>query len=422
MCKHISVLTRNLVLVRKCVAPIQAFNVLKGCSGNLVQEGEKSPSDDPHRLAQLETDDKIGPLYLVSYLPMTSERAPCSIAVVAFQQVIPFHLSVPCIVFGASAQDPNPFRVTVCAGEPGRIMTSAGFGLTNLAPMKAIDTADVIIMPGWRDDLDDPPQRLLSALRRAHDRGAQIVGLCLGTYVLAAAGLLDGGRATTHWEFADRIAARFPAIDLDPDVLYVEHNNVLTSAGTAASLDVCLHMLRTRLGATEANRIARRLVIAPHRDGGQAQFIEQPLPAASGDCRLALLMNSVRTRLQEPHSVDTLASEARMSRRSFTRHFKALTGTSAAAWLLKERLLYSQRLLESSDDSIEAIADTAGFGSVASMRMHFREALSVTPTVWRERFGIPARVPPPPRHLASESETQIRLPHQAPNGAQQYPL
>lgn len=348
---------------------------------------------------------------------MTSEPAHCSIVVVAFEQVIPFHLSVPCIVFGASAADAVRFQITVCAGESGRIMTSAGFGLTGLAPLKAIDTADVVIMPGWRDELDDPPERLLAALRRAHDRGAQIVGLCLGTYVLAAAGLLDGGRATTHWEFADRIAARFPAVNLDPDVLYVEHNNVLTSAGTAASLDVCLHMLRTRLGATEANRTARRLVFAPHRDGGQAQFIEQPLPAASGDCRLTVLMNSVRTRLHEPHSVDTLAGEARMSRRSFTRHFKAVTGTSPAAWLLQERLLYSQRLLESSDESIEAVADAAGFGSVAAMRMHFRSVLGVTPTVWRERFCAAVKTPSALRHASARHASQSGLRHQSPHDA-----
>ena len=351
---------------------------------------------------------------------MTPHLSRTLIAVVAFQRVIPFHLSVPCIVFGEGilAAD-NPFEVRVCAGEPGPIKTSTGFGLSDLEPLELLEQADVVVVPGWRDSLDDPPERLLSALRRAHNRGAQIVGLCLGTYVLAAAGLLDGGCATTHWEFADRIAARFPAIDLDPDVLYVEHNNVLTSAGTAASLDVCLHMLRTRLGATEANRTARRLVIAPHRTGGQAQFIDQPLPAASGDCRLAVLMNSVRTRLQEPHSVDSLASEARMSRRSFTRHFKALTGTSAAAWLLKERLVYSQRLLESSDDSIEAIADTAGFGSVASMRMHFREALSVTPTVWRERFGtLASSAAAKPSFLRERAAAALAT--SSVNGAHQY--
>ncbi|MBX9605086.1 MAG: helix-turn-helix domain-containing protein [Gammaproteobacteria bacterium] len=347
---------------------------------------------------------------------MTSECVRCSIVVVAFQQVIPFHLSVPCIVFAASDQDASRFEITVCAGESGRIKTSSGFGLTNLAPLSAIDKADVVIMPGWRDALDAPPARLLSALRRANDRGAQIVGLCLGTYVLAAAGLLDGGRATTHWEFADRIAARFPNIDIDPDVLYVEHNNVLTSAGTAASLDVCLHMLRTRLDAIEANRTARRLVFAPHRDGGQSQFIDQPLPAAAGDCRITELMNSVRTRLHEPHSVDTLAAEASKSRRSFTRHFKAVTGTSPAAWLLKERLLYSQRLLESSDESIETIADTAGFGSVAAMRMHFRAVLGVSPTIWRERFGAIDKAPIPSRHASIQREAQLGLSRRVTHG------
>ena len=305
----------------------------------------------------------------------------------AFQQVIPFHLAVPSIVFSAGAPDTNHFRVTVCAGEPGRIMTSGGFGLSGLAPMRVIDAADAVVIPGWRDTLDAPPERLLAALRRVHARGAQIVGLCLGTYVLAAAGLLNGKRATTHWEYADRIAARFPSIDLDPDVLYIEQDNVLTSAGTAASLDVCLHMLRTRLGATEANRVARRLVVAPHRDGGQAQFIEQPVSRVPADSRLAALLDSVRARLHAQHCVDSLAREAHMSRRTFTRHFKAMTGTSAAAWLMNERLGYSQRLLESSGSSIEAIAQNAGFGSVAALRTHFRATFGVTPSVWRERFA-----------------------------------
>jgi transcriptional regulator GlxA family with amidase domain len=168
-------------------------------------------------------------------------------------------------------------------------------------------------------------------------------------------------------------------------------------------------MLRTRLGATEANKTARRLVFAPHRDGGQARFFEQSLPAACGDSRLTALMNSVRKRLKEPHNVDTLAGEARMSRRSFTRHFKAATGTTAAAWLLKERLLYSQRLLESSDESIEVIADTAGFGSVAAMRRHFRTAMGVTPTVWRERFGALVTVPSSLRHAFTKHEARAGI-------------
>jgi transcriptional regulator GlxA family with amidase domain len=321
---------------------------------------------------------------------MAQVQSRCSITVVAFHRVIPFHLSVPCIVFGEAIAHSNPFDIVVCAGEPGRIKTSAGFGLTDLASLTALETADVVIMPGWRDTLDTPPKRLLTALCRAHERGAQIVGLCLGTYVLAAAGLLDGRRATTHWEFADRIAACFPKVQIDPDVLYVENDNVLTSAGTAASLDVCLHVLRKRLGSTVANRAARRLVVAPHRDGGQAQFIEQPVPTATNDCRLAQLIDSVRERIGEPHSLDSLADEVRMSRRSLTRHFKALTGTTVQAWLLTERLALTQQLLESSDQTIETIAYSAGFGSVASLRQHFRDSLGVTPTTWRARFRVPS--------------------------------
>lgn len=322
---------------------------------------------------------------------MNPDTPLCSIVVVAFHQVIPFHLAVPGIVFGAGAPDTNHFRVTVCAGEPGRIMTTGGFGLSGLASINVMESADAVVIPGWRDALDTPPARLLAALRRAHARGAQIVGLCLGTYVLAEAGLLDGKRATTHWEYAARMAERFPKINLDPDVLYVEHDNVLTSAGTAASLDVCLHILRTRLGATEANRVARRLVVAPHRDGGQAQFIEQPVSHTPVDSRLVALLDSVRARLHAPHSVDSLASEAHMSRRSFTRHFKMMTGTSPTAWLMKERLGYCQRLLESSDGTIESIALDAGFGSVAALRTRFRENFGVTPSVWRERFAPAAR-------------------------------
>lgn len=321
---------------------------------------------------------------------MAPETRRTLIAVVAFQRVIPFHLSVPCIVFGeALGVTDNPFDVRVCAGEPGPIKTSAGFGLADLEPLSLVDEADAVVMPGWRDTLDAPPLALLEALRRAHRRGAQIVGLCYGTHVLAAAGLLDGRRATTHWALADEIARRFPQVELDPRVLYVEDDNVLTSAGTAASLDACLHVLRQRLGATAANRAARSLVVAPHREGGQAQFIEQPLPKAAADTRLAVLLDAVRERLGHAHSLDSLAAEARMSRRSFTRHFRALTGTTVKAWLLGERLALAQRLLESSEHSVETIADAAGFGSVTALRQQFRDSFGVSPTSWRTSFKAP---------------------------------
>ena len=207
------------------------------------------------------------------------------------------------------------------------------------------------------------------------------MGLCFGAHVLAEAGLLDGRRATTHWVYAEKMAERFPAVDIDPDVLYVEDRNVLTSAGTAAGIDACLHIVRRRLGSEVANRLARRLVVPPHRQGGQAQFIEQPLPSSAGGTRLAQLIDSVRRRL------DSLASETRMSRRSFTRHFKALTGTTVQSWLLAERLTLSQRLLEQTDQSVERIAEMAGFGSVVSLRHHFRHRLGVNPTSWRRNFA-----------------------------------
>lgn len=321
---------------------------------------------------------------------MTATTERYLIAVIAFQRVIPFHLSVPCIVFGEGVSEDNPFDIVVCEGEAGPIKTSAGFGLTDLVPLEVIEKADIVVMPGWRDTLDTPPGRLLEALRRARDNGAQIVGLCYGTHVLAAAGLLDGRRATTHWELAREMARRFPQVQFDLDVLYVQDGDVLTSAGTAASLDACLHVLRQRVGATVANRAARRLVVAPHREGGQAQFIEQPLPKAAADSRLAHLIDSVRTRLDQPHSLDSLAGEVSMSRRSFTRHFRALTGTTVKAWLLTERLAYAQRLLESSDRSIDVISQTAGFGSVAALRQRFRDAFGVSPTAWRASFRAPS--------------------------------
>jgi len=318
---------------------------------------------------------------------MSASRLKTSVAVVAFDGISPFHLSVPCMVFGDALGQDSPFEVVVCAAEPSPLKTTAGFSLSDLAPLSASKKAEVIVVPSWRDVDERPPERLLRALRAAHERGVPIVGLCLGAHVLAEAGLLDGRRATTHWAYAKAMADRFPAVDIDPNVLYVEDGNVLTSAGTAAGLDACLHMVRKRHGAEVANRLARHLVVPPHREGGQAQFIEQPLPSTAGGTRLAQLIDSVRARLHEPHSLDSLALAANMSRRSLTRQFKALTGTTVQSWLLAERLRLSQRLLEQTDQSVERIAEMAGFGSVVSLRHHFRLGLGVNPTAWRRSFA-----------------------------------
>lgn len=308
------------------------------------------------------------------------------IAVVAFDRISPFHLSVPCVVFGESNPVTPPFELMVCAAEDGPLRTTAGFSLLVEHGLAALETAGTVIVPSWRDVAERPPRRLLDALLAAHRRGAQIVGLCLGAYVLAEAGLLDGRRATTHWAFAQDFARRYPGVKVDADVLYVDDGQLLTSAGTAAGIDCCLHLLRRSHGAECANRVARRLVVPPHRQGGQAQFIEQPLPASAGDSRLAQLLDWLRASLQQPHSVDSVAGKALMSRRTFTRHFRQLTGGTLGSWLLAERLALAQRLLETTEQSVERVAALAGFGSPASLRQHFGKGLGVSPSAWRQTF------------------------------------
>ncbi|WP_434107226.1 helix-turn-helix domain-containing protein [Paraburkholderia caffeinilytica] len=310
------------------------------------------------------------------------------VAVVAFDRISPFHLSVPCVVFGENRSgDGLPdFDFRVCAAETGTLTTTAGFSIAVTHGLEALADADTIIVPSWRDPDEPPPAALLDALRAAHARGAQLVGLCLGAFVLAAAGILDDRPASTHWAWADDFARRYPCVRLDPDVLYVDDGNVVTSAGTAAGLDCCLHVLRKICGAQAANYVARRLVVPPHRQGGQAQFIQQPVaPNVRGD-RLSCLLDWVRENLDAPHTLDTLAERALMSRRTFTRRFRLATGATVGAWLLAQRLARAQQLLESTDESVEAIAGIAGFGSTASLRQHFAEAFRTSPSAWRREF------------------------------------
>lgn len=309
-----------------------------------------------------------------------------TIAVVAFDQISPFHLSVPCVVFGEAHPGMPLFNFKVCAAEPGPINTTAGFSLGINHGLSVLKTADTIIVPSWRDPTERPPESLLNALLVAQRRGAQIVGLCLGAYVLAEAGLLDGRRATTHWAYAQDFAQRYPLINVDADVLYVEDENILTSAGTAAGIDCCLHMVRQRYGAESANSVARRLVVPPHRQGGQAQFIEQPIPTSARSSRLSEMIDWVRSNLDQVHTVDSLANRALMSRRTFTRQFRQMMGMTVVEWLHAERLSLSQRLLESSENSIDAISALVGFGSPESLRLHFRRAFGVSPIAWRATF------------------------------------
>ncbi|HJW56060.1 MAG TPA: helix-turn-helix domain-containing protein [Burkholderiaceae bacterium] len=310
------------------------------------------------------------------------------VAVIAFDGITPFHLSVPCLIFGGNLRDPvvSAFEVVVCAADQGLLRTSAGFSIETQFDLAALGSADLVIMPSWHDDCREASPALLDALRRAHRRGATVAGLCLGAFPLAQAGLLDGRTATTHWECVDILAERFPKVVVNPDVLYVDEGNVLTSAGVAAGLDCCLHLLRRLSGAEVANRRAKKLLIAPHRQGGQAQFIERPLPITHSDGRLSQILEWVTQHLEQAHSLESLAKRAAMSKRNFTRHFRQTTGTSFKQWILNQRLSHAQRMLESSDASIEFIAQQAGFGTGMSLRQHFRDALSLSPSVYRKQF------------------------------------
>ncbi len=326
--------------------------------------------------------DKIGPL-----LEGGNVRAN-TVAIIAFEGISPFHLSVPCAIFGEdrTGTDMPKFELRVCSAEQDRLNTSAGFSLETRYGLKDIARAAIIIVPSWRDTSEIPPKALLDALRRAHKRGALIVGLCLGSYVLAAAGLLDGLAATTHWHWANDLATRYPAISVNPNVLYVDEGNIITSAGTAAAIDCCLHILRRQYGAEVANHVARRMVVSPHRQGGQAQYISQPVRDVSTVDRFADVLDWISGHLDKPHSLDALANRALMTRRTFTRRFKQVMGVTLGEWMLSQRLGLAQQLLETTRYGIETVAVKAGFGSAVSLRQHFNLAFKTSPSNYRRAF------------------------------------
>jgi transcriptional regulator GlxA family with amidase domain len=310
------------------------------------------------------------------------------VAVLAFDGINLFHLSVPGQVFGVqpAPQGLPPYEVRYCAPEPGSVRTLQGLQIDVPDGLDAMRRADIVIVPAWDHPETPAPAELTQALRAAHARGALVVGLCLGAFVLGDAGLLDDRRATTHWAAREVFARRFPKADFRPDVLYIDDDGIVTSAGTVAAIDCCLNIVRVRHGADVANRIARLLVTPPHRQGGQAQYIEQPVPELSSESRLPDVLDWARARLGEPLSVDALADAACMSRRTFTRRFREVTGTTVAKWLVSERLARAQQLLETTELPIEQIAAEAGFGTALSLRQHFAAQLGTSPSAYRRSF------------------------------------
>ena len=312
------------------------------------------------------------------------------VVALAYDRLSTFEFGIAVEIFGLPRPEMGPdwYRFAVCAIEPGPLRAIGGFQIVADGGLELLDQADTIVIPGWRGAGSEPvPTALIEALRKAHARGARLMSICSGVFALAATGLLAGRRATTHWHYVEQLASAYPDIRVEPDVLYVDEGRVLTSAGSAAGIDLCLHVVRADFGPEIANRLARRLVVPPHREGGQAQFIERPVPPAREAVRFAPLFDRMRERLAQEQPIAGLAAEAGMSVRTFLRRFKAATGLPPGEWLLAERLIRARELLETTRYSIESIAGATGFGSAATLRHHFRARLGTSPAAYRTRFS-----------------------------------
>jgi transcriptional regulator GlxA family with amidase domain len=316
-------------------------------------------------------------------MPHTLSDMP-TIAIIATDGMLHFELATACEVF---TRDPSGladpwYKLVVCG--PGPVRTGR-FHIVPDGGWELLARADTVIIPAVEDIDADLPPGLLDAVRAAHKAGARLVSLCTGAFVLAAAGVLNGLHATTHWAHTDELAARYPLIKVDPDVLYVDNGDVLASAGKAAAIDLCLHLIRRDHGVTVANAVARRLVVPPHRAGGQAQFVTTPMPARD-DHPLADLLPWAIKQLNQPLTVEDLARQANLSSRHLTRHFRSVTGTTPLQWLSTQRIRRAQELLENTDHSIDVIAEQAGMGTATTLRRHFHRTVGVPPDAYRRTF------------------------------------
>jgi AraC family transcriptional regulator, transcriptional activator FtrA len=309
------------------------------------------------------------------------------VAVIALDQVAAFELGVLCEVFGTdrSADGFPGYRFDVCTVDGRPVRSRSGFDLVPGADLTPTEDADLVAVPAQYDDTAIP-DAVLDALRRAHQRGAYVLSVCSGAFVLGEAGLLDGRECTTHWKYADQLAQRFPLARVRCDSLYVQDGNLLTGAGTAAGIDACLHLVRQEHGSAVATKLARRMVVPPHRDGGQSQYIEAPIPRTPDAPTLEPVLGWLVGHLDQNLTIDDLAARSHMAPRTFARRFRAETGTTPHDWLTSQRILFARRLLEETDLGIEAVATRAGFGDSATLRHHFTRRVGTTPHAYRTLF------------------------------------
>lgn len=301
--------------------------------------------------------------------------------------VASFELGVVCEAFGIDRSDQGlpVMDFAVCSVRPGPVKTAAGYSISTEHGLDRVEDADLVAVPALDRHREFDPA-MLGALQAAVDRGARVMTVCSGAFVLGAAGLLDGRRCTTHWRYTDELAAKYPEAKVDPNVLYVDDGPIITSAGTAAGLDASLYLWRQEYGADVAATVARRMVVPPHREGGQAQYVEAPIRPTE-ECPLSDTLEYMVQNLDKPLTVDHLAAQAAMSPRTFARRFRAETGTTPYEWLLTRRLAAAQQLLERGSASVEQIAVQTGFGTAAGLRHHFANRLGTTPQSYRATFA-----------------------------------
>ncbi|MBQ0952586.1 MULTISPECIES: helix-turn-helix domain-containing protein [Streptomyces] len=318
---------------------------------------------------------------------------PHRVAVIVDEGTNPFEVGCATELFGLPRPElglPGPlYEVTLCAPDPGIRMNHGFFTLTDVPGLDAADEADTLVVPGRPDNVVPRVPAVLDAIRRAHARGARVVSLCTGSFALAEAGLLDGRRAATHWLWAETFRRLHPRVRLEPDVLFVDDGDVLTAAGSAAALDLGLHLWRLDHGAEIANAVSRRLVFAAHRDGGQRQFVERPVPDVP-DESLAPLLAWAQERLGEPLTVTDLAARAAVSPATLHRRFRAQLGTTPLAWLTAERVTLARRLIERGEERLDAVAARSGLGTAANLRARLRRETGLSPSAYRRRFGTGA--------------------------------
>jgi AraC family transcriptional activator FtrA len=314
-------------------------------------------------------------------------RGPLVVALV-YDGLCTFEFAIAAEIFGLRRPEMGPgwYRFAAAAIEPGPLRAQGGLRVEADGGIDLLRKADLVVVPGWKGATAPVPARLLRSLRQAHARGARLASICSGAFVIAATGLLDGKRIATHWRYAGTLAALHPRCHVDAQVLYAEEGRILTSAGSTAGIDLMLHIVRADFGAAAANSVARRLVVAAHRTGGQAQFIERPVPPAH-EGRFSALLGRVRAEPASDWSVDRLAAAAAMSPRTLLRRFAETTGQAPGEWVTSVRVDEARRLLETSRLAIDRVAEAAGFGSVGTLRLHFRRRVRLTPREYRERFG-----------------------------------